>query len=118
MRRFVLPLVLLLAAPGAWAEEFVAGTEDVPMMPGLVAVAGGALVFDKPEGRIVEAQAQGRLARDKVRAFYAASLPQLGWSDAGADAWRRDNERLSIEFHGRDGALTVAFTLAPQQEAP
>jgi hypothetical protein len=118
MSRFALLLILLLAAPGAWAEEFVAGTEDVPMMPGLVAVEGSALVFDKPEGRIVEAQAKGHLARVKVRDFYAASLPQLGWSDAGGDAWRRENERLHIEFHGRDGDLTVGFTLSPQQEAP
>ena len=52
-----LALVLLLIAPlAAHADEFVAGTEDVPLMPGLTPVQGSSLVFDKPQGRIVEAQ--------------------------------------------------------------
>jgi hypothetical protein len=110
--RFVLPL-LLLAAPAA-AVTFVDGTEDVPLMPGLVAVAGSNLVFDKPEGRIVEAQARGRIGRARVLAFYDAALPQLGWHAEGGDAWRRDGEKLRLDFRGRDGDLTVGFTLSPQ----
>ncbi|HUZ71373.1 MAG TPA: hypothetical protein VMU87_00180 [Stellaceae bacterium] len=109
--RLVLPL-LLLAAPAA-ALSFVDGTEDVPLMPGLVAVAGGNLVFDKPEGRIVEARTHGKLGRARVRAFYGATLPQLGWHAAGADVWRRDGEKLRLDFRGRDGNLTVGFTLSP-----
>ena len=71
-------------APAAsGAEGFVAGTEDVPLMAGLTPVAGSSLVFDKPQGRIVEAQAKGRVSRDRVRAFYAGTLPQLGWTAAG-----------------------------------
>jgi hypothetical protein len=112
--RLVFPLMLLLAATGtAWCGDFVEGTEDVPLMPGLAAIAGSALVFDKPEGRIVEAQARGRLARAKVRAFYAASLPPLGWRAAGTNLWRRDAERLRLDFRGPDGDLTVGFTLSP-----
>ena len=105
---------LLLLAASAAAASFVDGTEDVPLMPGLVSVAGSNLVFDKPEGRIVEAQAHGALDRARVHDFYAAALPQLGWNAAGADAWRRDGEKLRLEFHGRDGDLTVSFTLSPQ----
>lgn len=105
---------LIVTAPTAWADEFVAGTEDVPLMPGLKFVAGSDLVFDKPEGRIVEAQAQGALSRAKVQAFYAASLPQLGWKKISADQWQRDAERLKLEFRGQDGRLTVGFTLSPQ----
>ncbi len=104
---------LCLAASAACAEEFVAGTEDVPLMPGLIFVAGSELVFDKPEGRIVEAQAQGALSRAKVQAFYAASLPQLGWKKIGADHWQRDAERLKLDFRGQDGHLTVGFTISP-----
>lgn len=112
--RLIFPLLVLLAATGsARSADFVAGTEDVPLMPGLAAIAGSALVFDKPEGRIVEAQARGRLTRAKVRAFYAASLPPLGWNAAGADLWRRDAERLRLDFRGPDGDLTVGFTLSP-----
>src|SRR5262249_20377772 len=72
-----LALALLLLAPlPARADGFVAGTEDVPLMPGLAPVAGSALTFDKPEGRIVEAQASGKVTRAAVHRFYAESLPQ------------------------------------------
>lgn len=117
LRRLALCLLILAAAPVAAradGDAFVAGTEDVPLMPGLAPVAGSSVVFDKPQGRIVEAQAKGRVTRRKVRAFYAATLPQLGWGEAGADAWRREGERLRLDFSGRDGDLTIGFTLSPQ----
>ena len=110
-----LALLLLLLAPlPARADSFVAGTEDVPLMPGLQPVAGSALTFDKPQGRIVEAQASGKLARAAVQRFYATTLPQLGWKPAGADAWRREGETLRLDFHGPDGEITVGFTLSPR----
>jgi hypothetical protein len=115
LRAFFIVFALLAAAP-AGAAEFVAGTEDVPLMPGLVAQAG-AVVFDKPEGRIVEAEARGKLDRAKVREFYNATLPQLGWSVLGPNAWWRENEVLRIDYRGGGGGdLIVGFTLAPEQE--
>jgi hypothetical protein len=113
LRRFVFILVLLAPAGAALADEFVAGTEDLPLMPGLAAVAGSSLVFDKPQGRIVEAQAAGKVSRSAVQSFYGATLPQLGWTSAGANAWRREGELLRLDFHGQDGALTVGFSLSP-----
>lgn len=115
MRFALLLLALLFAAPGVWASErFVAGTEDVPLMPGLRTVQDAGLVFDKPEGRIVEAQAKGRVTRAAVRSFYGATLPQLGWKTAGRGTWQREAEALILDFAGRDGDLTVAFTLSPR----
>ena len=43
-----------------------------------------ALIFDKPQGRIVEMAAiadneKGQISRAAVEAFYRASLPNLGW---------------------------------------
>ncbi len=114
LRRCVLLLLLLAPAGPALAGGFVAGTEDVPLMPGLAPVAGSSLVFDKPQGRIVEAQAAGKVTRSAVQSFYAATLPQLGWKPAGVDTWRREGELLRLDFHGRDGDLTVGFTLSPR----
>jgi hypothetical protein len=114
MPRLLLALALVVLAVPAGAAEFVAGTEDVPLMAGLKTVEAKSLVFDKPEGRIVEAEARGIVARAKVRDFYDATLPQLGWSAAGQDAWRREGEMLRLSFGGRDGNLTVGFTLSPQ----
>jgi hypothetical protein len=104
----------LLAPPPALADSFVAGTEDLPLMPELQPVAGSALSFDKPQGRIVEAQARGKVTRAAVLRFYAQTLPQLGWRPTGSNAWQREGEKLQLDFHGQDGALTVGFTLAPR----
>ena len=116
-RLSILALLFLFVPLSGRAESFgpgyVPGTEDVPLMPGLAAEAGAALIFDKPQGRIVEAAARGAVSRHAVLAFYQQSLPQLGWQPAGERRFQRDGERLSLDFDGSDGNLLVGFTLAP-----
>ena len=119
MTRAPLLVALLLALPLAGfaqtaAPGFVPGTEDVPLMPGLAAESGSGLVFDKPQGRIIEAAAHGAVSRKAVIAFYRESLPQLGWKASDERHFQREGERLSLDFKGSDGDLQVAFTLAPQ----
>ena len=112
--RTLVSAALLLAAPAAFAAgAYVPGTEDVPLMPGLAALRGADLVFDKPQGRIVEAAAQGKVRRADVLAFYGQSLPALGWVAAGTQRFEREGEKLRIGFAGGDGDLTVDFSLAP-----
>jgi hypothetical protein len=123
-RRAALLLMLALAiVPGwapvrsaAWAAEaaFLSAVEDVPLMPGLVEVAGAATIFDAPQGRIVETFATGEVGADAIRSFYGQTLPQLGWTAAGATEFRREGERLTLEITPAEAATTVRFTLAPQ----
>ena len=124
MRRFILTAVVLplmalaLAAPGgAAAEDFLAGFEDVPVMPGLAAVEDAGIAFDTPGGRIVESYATGPVTRGAVLDFYGATLPQLGWTAAGPGMFRREGETLSLNFLGSDGDLTVRFMLSPASAA-
>jgi hypothetical protein len=80
-------------------KEFIAGIEDLPVMPGLAEIADAGLIFDKPSGRIVEAYAQGEVGEQAVLDFYQETLPQLGWlsrrrgvdpaSPRGRNGWRR-----------------------------
>jgi hypothetical protein len=108
-------IALLLVAAPALAQQFVPGTEDVPLMKELKPVNGSDLVFDKPEGRIIEASARGKIGKAAVRGFYVSTLPQLGWKTAAtADSWTRETETLHIDFAGRDGDLWVTFTLLPK----
>jgi hypothetical protein len=121
MSRFSILALFFLAVSAAplpgraqvFGPGYVPGTEDVPLMPGLAADAGTALIFDKPQGRIIEAAARGSVSRRAVLAFYQRSLPQLGWHSAGERRFQRDGERLSLDFDGSDGNLLVGFTLAP-----
>ena len=113
-------MALLLCSALLWtplaAQEsnvFVAGIEDLPLMGGLIEDGDAGLVFDKPEGRIVEAYATGEVTASAVRAFYTATLAQLGWQASDDGAYQRDDESLRIIISGVDGALTVQFSLSP-----
>ncbi len=117
------PIALLLwlfALPALAADTFVAGVNDLPLMPGLRALPGDSTVFDAPAGRVVEAWAEGTVTRDTVQSFYRATLPQLGWSVTGPDLFRREGEALRLEFPPSgprgpraSGTLLIRFYLSP-----
>ncbi|HYB58235.1 MAG TPA: hypothetical protein VEK12_18910 [Alphaproteobacteria bacterium] len=117
MRALALCLALLALVPASIAtyaaEAFVTGTEDVPLMPGLAIVDGAGVVFDTPQGRIVEAYAKGKAQRDAVLDFYAATLPQLGWQALSRTSYRREGEILRLELYEEGGGLTLRFYLSP-----
>lgn len=52
---------------------------DIPLMPGFSEEDNSRLVFDTPEGRIIEVRVQGRHSQDQVAAFYRRVLPTLAW---------------------------------------
>jgi hypothetical protein len=113
--RFAVACALAVASSGAAADTaFVAGVEDLPLMPGLAEVQGAATVFDAPQGRIVETYAAGPVSADDVAAFYVQTLPQLGWTAAGRTEYRREGEKLTLEITPGADETTVRFTLAPQ----
>lgn len=118
MARIALIFVTWLAFCAAVsAGEFLAGFDDLPVMPGLSAVKEAGIVFDTPSGRIVEGYAAGAVARQDVQRFYESTLPQLGWAKTGTNEYRREGEKLTMDFKGKDSALTVRFTLSPRMAA-
>ena len=106
------PAVAQETAPAAVA--YVAGVEDLPLMPGLVEVVGAGVVFDKPAGRIVETYVQGQVDREAVLRFYRRSLPPLGWEALGETRFRREGEELGLDFVSEEGPLVLRFSLRPE----
>jgi hypothetical protein len=107
-------LSLNVNAQGSGQVGFVPGTEDIPLMPGLSADSEAPLLFDAPPVRIIQSILSGRLDEKEVRAFYQASLPQLGWKqDGDALRWDRQGEHLVIKMRRQDGRLLVSFEIAP-----
>lgn len=108
-------------AENAHAQEaagFISTIEDLPLMPGLIEEEGG-MVFDSARGRIVEAYATGPVSEGAVIAFYAETLPQLGWRPDGPGVFSREGEILKVEFPGGPGTappLTVGFRLMPAKD--
>lgn len=107
-RAFIIAFILFAAAPAAAQGEaaapepqFFSALQDVPLMPGMREVAEMTVVFDKPEGRIVESAAalQGQ-EPGRAALFYAQTLPQLGWRKAGENTYARQGEVLQLAFEG------------------
>ena len=122
MHRLLFSLILsvVIVAPVSTTAQqvarFLSVMEEMPLMPGLVEVTDAAVSFDGPSGRIVEAFVAGGVQADAVRAFYAATLPQLGWARQTNGEYRRDSEILRLEVvpapAGAKGA-GVRFVLRP-----
>ena len=96
------------------ADNFVFGFEDLPLMDGLTQVAQDSVLFDTPQGRIVQATAVGPIDKDSVLTFYRTTLPQLGWIMAGDAEFQREGEILKLEFSERDSQLEVRFLIEPR----
>lgn len=100
--------------------EFFSVMEGVPLMPGFTEQTQAQLVFDKPEGRVVEAAAFSRnasLSLGEVDAFYKKSLPAFGWRAApdAPNTYNRESERLQIttDLLPEKMGTYVHVTLAP-----
>ena len=71
--------------------------------------------FESDQGRVVRTSAEGQVDGAIIGAFYAASLPQLGWKAISGDSglYARENETLRIQI--REPAsrrpVTVSFEL-------
>lgn len=113
VRLLAMLVVAVLLAPGALADGFVPGLEDVPLMDGLAEVAGAGTVFDQPSGRIVDAYAVGRVEADAIARFYGDTLPHLGWTRVEPMTFTREGERLAIVMTRSGDDLTVHFSLTP-----
>ncbi len=103
-------------ADGRADGTFLAGAADLPLMPGLRELPEMAMVFDKPDGRLVRAMAVGKTEQTALWRFYDETLPQLGWHRLGPGNFIRDGERLHITAKKSDGALIVRFAIAPGTE--
>jgi hypothetical protein len=118
IRRVLLAAVTaagLLAWSGAApADSFFREPADLPLMPGLYELTDEALVFDYPEGRLVKVAARGIVTSAAVFDYYAATLPELGWSEVGRGRYTRDGERLSLELSRHASHVTVRFSIAPE----
>jgi len=92
--------------------NFSSVIDDLPLMPGIREVGEG-VTFSSPDGRIAGLTAEGLVTRTDVLAFYAATLPQLGWVRRGETRFEREDESLTLSFAGTDENLRVRFDLAP-----
>jgi hypothetical protein len=113
--RFAIVLAALAwaATPALAADSsYLVEVDDLPLAPGLIELPGGTL-FESPQGRIVEANAQGEMLEVELRSFYDETLPQLGWTQTAPDEYRRDKEVLRFEITTNGMLVNIHFSLTP-----
>jgi hypothetical protein len=109
---------LFLALP-TQAEPVLGHISGFPIYPGLAEVEDAGVIFDKAEGRVVEALLRGEGDVDEVRSFYRAALAQTGWrrvmTPCAGDqlVFVREDEILEMAISGADGTLEINIHLAP-----
>lgn len=97
---------------------------DIPLMAGLAENNAEAMLFDSPDGRIISAQAKGRVSLKGALQYYSVVLPTLGWikmanftCDQGvADCYQatRDDEILILNFKEENGVAEINYALSPK----
>lgn len=121
MRTGLVFAVLCLTFAGrtvpALAEEtaYLTYLPDVPLLPGMEELDGQSIVFDKEEGRVVEAAVfAGEMDPKGVEAFYRRALPALGWKEADSLRFLRNGEQLIVKWEKKEDGVVVTFSLSPK----
>ena len=100
---------------------------DLPLLEGLSENRDGAMLFDSPDGRIINAQAAGAIDGARIFEYYKVVLPSLGWKvamDQGSDlpceeaasyclSATREEEGLLLSIHENGGRSKINYALSP-----
>ena len=116
---FVTLLLIAISLSGASqdglaAAKFVAGFEDLPLMPSMTEIPDADVSFDTTAGRIIIAFARSPDGPATIRAFYKTALLQLGWRKKMETAFTREDEVLSFDYLTDGSDTVIRFSLLPQ----
>lgn len=110
-------IVLCLAPVAIHAQDvtFFTNLNDVPVMADLAELPNEGFVFDKPEGRVIEAIAVGThdVSDQDIISYYTQTLPQFGWNPTSTNSFIRGKERLELAISQDETAVHVHFILSP-----
>lgn len=112
LRPLFLSFVLFLfAGSGASAEAFLRDAPDVPVIDGFVETGEQGSIFQKPDGRYVEAWLRGRKPADDALRLYRRTLPRYGWT-IESEIRFRGNVGPALSFARKTERLDITVTAA------
>ena len=115
--RLLYKIVFLLCfwALPSLADQFLMGTEDVPLMDGMTYSVDETFSFENEDGRLYFSKTFISLKPQKIWDFYEKTLPQLGWQKNAAGVFERESDILRIgvidEDYHSEQKTTVIFEL-------
>lgn len=117
------PLVLAFLSSSVLAQSSATNgvTENIegfPIMAGLVESYAKIVMFDKPEGRIIESEVAGPGTVEAAKEFYDESLNQIGWNllpngEENTLKFVKEGELLSLEFGASQNYVVINISLVP-----
>lgn len=121
------PAIIISAAQESWAQDgiadapLVAGVEGVPLMPGLAEAPDLTVIFDKPQGRIIDATAFGNVGLAEAYAYYRSALAETGWAPllrkvVDGILVVRGEEVLHVRLRREGPGIAVHFSLSPYEK--
>ncbi len=120
MKKLLIISLLLISGCGSalqqhlQAQKYVPGTEDLPVYDGFQPSDTKNLIYDSTDGRIIDASYSSQNVNIvEVKAFYAETLPQLGWRKNKSSEYRRDGESLKINVTTKNNITYLKFTIRP-----
>ncbi|MBL6665348.1 MAG: hypothetical protein ISQ34_05855 [Rickettsiales bacterium] len=98
------------------SQDFVQGSEDIPLLISMDKIQDEGLGFDSPSGSIMTSSYQSTLTQSKITKFYKKTLPQMGWTVVSSDSntlkFTRENEELEINFSNQDHKTVIRFLIS------
>lgn len=83
------------------SQDFVQGSEDIPLLEEMEKVFDESLGFDSSSGSIMSSTYETKNNLEEVMKFYSETLPQMGWKSSKKKGskfcFKRENEELEIE---------------------
>ncbi len=117
MKKFLFICICLafISSPLAANEsQYSQVIDDLPLMQGMVENKEKSVVFEKPQGRIVEAFAIVKAKKSTIETFYKQSLPALGWKHHKRLTFSREGEQLTISIAKTGKRHEIRFSLKPK----
>ncbi len=117
MKKFLFICICLafISSPLAANEsQYSQVIDDLPLMQGMVENKEKSVVFEKPQGRIVEAFAIIKAKKSTIETFYKQSLPALGWKHHKRLIFSREGEQLTISIAKTGQRHEIRFSLKPK----
>lgn len=102
------------------SDEFVLGTEDIPLAQGMNRYSDYHIDYDSGKGSIISVRYESKHEKEDINLFYITNLPYLGWNidQVGKDEinFSRDQQNLKIRFIDNNDNNLVEFTSSSSLE--
>lgn len=103
-------------APIKAPQEFVQGSQDIPLLENMEKTTDDSLDFDSNSGSIISSSYKSKSNKDEVKIFYIKTLPDMGWSVEknleNKVVFKREKEQLEIEFQLEKKQNIVTFFIS------